>query len=105
MVQIDESISRGNFSLNEANKSYTWRELKGTLNVLTSSVEILHSQILKCHTDNKNVVKVLSRGSRKSDLQELVVDIFKFCIRHNVQLEPKWVPGEENETADEISKW
>ena len=32
-VQIRGSISRGNFSENEAGKSSTWRELKGTLNV------------------------------------------------------------------------
>ena len=104
IVQIGGRISRGNFSENEAGKSSTWHELKGTLNVLSSSVEIIHGQILKHHTDNKNVVTVLSIGSRKPDLQELVVNIFKFCIRHNIQLVPKWVPGEENEIADEISK-
>ena len=32
------------------------------------------------------------------------MEIFKFCIRHNIQLVPKWVPREENEIADEISK-
>ena len=104
MVQIGASISRGTFSENEAGKSSTWRELNGTLNVLSSSVEIIHTQIVKHHTDNKNVVTVLSIGSRKPDLQELVVNIFKFCFRHNIQLAPKWVPREENEIADEISK-
>ena len=99
IVQIGGNISRGNFSENEAGKSSTWRELKGTLNVLSSLVEIIHSQILKHQTDNKNVVTVLSIGSTKSDLQELVVNIFKFCIRHNIQLVPKWVPREENEIS------
>ena len=32
------------------------------------------------------------------------MDIFKFCIRHNFQLVPKWVPREENEMVDEICK-
>ena len=68
MVQIGPSISRGNFSANEAGMSSIWRELKGTLNVLSSSVEIIHSQIVKHNTDNKNVVTVLSTGSRKPDL-------------------------------------
>ena len=84
IIQIGATISRGNFSENEAGKSFTWCELKGTLHVLSSFVKIIHSQILKHHTDNKNVVTVLSIGSRKPDLQELVVDIFKFCIRHNI---------------------
>ena len=77
--------------------------LDGTY-VLSSSVKIIHSQILKHDTDNKNVVTVLSIGSRKPDLQELVVNIFKVCIRHNIQLVPKWAPGEKNEIGDEISR-
>ena len=76
IVQIVASISRGNFSVNEAGKSSNWRELKGTLNVLSSSVEMIHSQIVKHHTDNKTVVTVLSIGSRTPDLQELVVNNF-----------------------------
>ena len=69
IVQIGTSISRGNFSDKETGKSFTWHELKGTLNMLSSSVEIIHSQIVKHHTDNKNVVTVLSVGNRKPDLQ------------------------------------
>ena len=32
------------------------------------------------------------------------MNIFKFCIRHDIQLVPKWVPGEENEITHEISR-
>ena len=47
---------------------------------------------------------MLSVGSRKPGLQELVVDIFRLCIQHHIQLVPEWIPREENIFADEISK-
>ena len=78
--------------------------VKGTFNVLSSSVELIQGQILKHRTDNKNVERVLSVGSRTPDLQQLVRDIFRLCIQHNIQLVPEWIPREENVVADEISK-
>ena len=104
VVQVGRSMSKGNFSEFEASKSSTWRELQGTFNVLSSSVELIQGQILKHLTDNKNVERVLSVGSRTPDLQELVIDIFRLCIQHNIQLVPEWIPREENVVADEISK-
>ena len=86
VVQVGGSMSKGNFSKFEADKGSTWRELQSTFNVLRSSVELIESQILKHRTDNKNVERVLSVGSRTPELQELVVDIFRLCIQHNIQL-------------------
>ena len=47
---------------------------------------------------------MLSVGSRTPDLQELVIDIFRLCIQHNIQLAPDWIPREENVVAHKISK-
>ena len=74
------------------------------VNVLSSSVELIKGRILKHRTDKKNVERVLPVGSRTPDLQELVIDIFRLCIQHNIQLVPEWIPREENVVADEISK-
>ena len=74
----------------------------GTFNVLSSSVELIQGQILKHRTDHQNVERVLSVGSRTPALQELVIDIFRLCIQHNIQLVPEWIPREENIFADEI---
>ena len=65
---------------------------------------MIQSQILKHRTDNKNVERVLSVGSRTPELQKLVVDIFRLCTQHNIQLVLEWIPTEENISADEISK-
>ena len=76
VVQVGGSMSKGNFSEREAGKSSVWRELQGTFNVLSSSTELIRSQILKHHTNNKNVKGVLSFGSMTSELQELVTNTF-----------------------------
>ena len=102
-VQVGRSMSKHNFSKFEAGKSSMWRELHGTFNVLSSSVKLIQGQILKHHTYNKNVERVLSVG-RTLELQELVIDIFQLCIQHNIQLVLEWIPREENIFADEISK-
>ena len=48
-------MSKGNFSEFKAAKSSTWRELQGTFNVLSSSVELIQGQILKHCTDNSGM--------------------------------------------------
>ena len=63
--------------------------MEGTFNVLSSSVELTQGQILKHCTDNKNVERVFSVGSRTPELQELVIDIFRLCIQYTVPLKCK----------------
>ena len=82
----------------------TWRELKGTFNVLCSFVKIIKGRKVRHRTDNQNVVRALTNGSKKQHLQAVTMDIFKLCIENNINLFPEWVPRSENESADWISK-
>ena len=100
MLQVGRNMSKAHFAEFEAGKSSTWRALQGTFNVLSSLVQLIQDQILKHRTDNKNVKRVLSVGSRTPELQELVIDIFRLCT----QLVPECIPREENSFADEISR-
>ena len=47
--------------------------------------------VVKHRTDNQNVVRALSNGSKNELVQELVVDIFKLRIEFNIQLVPEWI--------------
>ena len=60
--------------------------------------------VVKHRTDNQNVVRALSNGSKPELVQELVVDIFKLCIEFNIQLFPEWIPRTDNQWADVVSK-
>ena len=80
-MQVGRSMSKDNFSEFEAGKSSMWRELQGTFNVLSSSVELIQSQILKHHTDNKNVEGVLSVGGTE-DIKVTRASLRYFLIVH-----------------------
>jgi hypothetical protein len=55
--------------------------------------------------DALNVYTILSKGSSaKAHLQSVCLDLFAFCSEHRIELRPKWLPREENERADYLSK-
>ena len=97
-------MAKGNFSPHEYSNSSTWRELKGTANVLYSFGEKLRNQVVKHRSDNQNVTKILTVGSSKQVLHRLATDIFEFCIKNNIQLVPEWIPRIHNQMADLMSK-
>ena len=104
-VNISGLSAKGNFSEGEAQLDLTWRELKGTFNVLCSFVKIIKGRKVRHRTDNQNVVRALTNGGKKQHLQAVTMDIFKLCIENNINLFPEWVPRSENsESADWISK-
>ena len=55
----------------------TWHELKGTFNVLCSLVKPIKGKKVRHRTDNQNVVRALTNGSKKQHLQAVTMDIFK----------------------------
>ena len=103
-VQIADHVAKGSFTEVEAMQSSTWRELKGTFYVLSSYLKQLQGMMVKHRTDNQNVVRALSNGSKTQLIQELIVDIFKLCFEFNIQLLPEWIPRSENQWADVVSK-
>ena len=42
--------------------------------------------------------------SKKSHLQEIAVKIFGICVKHDIRIEPTWIPRELNQQADYYSK-
>ena len=99
IVQTADHVAEGCFTEVEAAQSSTWRELKGTFYVLASYLKQLQGMVVKHQTDNQNVVRALSNGSKTELVQELVVDIFKLCIEFNIQLFPRG----NNQWADVVS--
>lgn len=88
----------------EAQQSSTWRELKAVRLVLESFAKKLCNQRVCWLTDNQNMVRILLYGSRKPLLQVEALAIFTVCVSKIVRLELEWIPREENEKADYISR-
>ena len=104
-VKVSSLAAKGSFTQEEVEESSTFRDqVGGAYFVLSSLIEEVREKVVCHRTDNLNVVGVLSVGSRKPAFQHEVIRIFQFCLENNVQLHPEWIPREQNELADEISK-
>jgi len=96
--------AHGEFSVEEQTQSSTWRELKGALGVLQSFAQSLQGRSCILRLDNNAAVHIIQKGSRHDHLQELAVAIFGCCRVYAIRLSVEWLPREENELADYLSK-
>ena len=97
-------IAQGQWLSEEASQSSTWRELRAALNVLESLANKLLNQRVRWFTDNQNVVRILTVGSRKPVLQKEAMAIFRLSVSSQVRIEPEWIPREANQQADLLSR-
>jgi hypothetical protein len=86
-------------------RSSTWRELEGLFCLLTSVQQFLPGYTLVARGDALNVFFLLKRGGSKAEhLQDICLRLFWFCHDHQIELIPKWIPREQNQLADYLSK-
>ena len=65
----------------------------------------LAGQVVRIHTDNQPLTHIVARGgSRKPHNNELAKQLFWYCLEHSITLSARWIPREENQLADELSK-
>ncbi|KAI8506505.1 hypothetical protein Bbelb_159320 [Branchiostoma belcheri] len=84
--------------------SSTFRELLGTRLVLQSFIHLLANKRVLHRSDNQNVVRILSGGSRVPHLQREAVTIYSLCTNNHIRLSAEWIPRDDNERADFLSK-
>ena len=100
MVAIAHSL----WSEQEAKLSSTWRELRAVRMVLESLIGRLKNHRVRWFTDNQNVVRIITTGSKKPALQKEALAIFSFALSNGVHIDPEWIPRDENQKADLLSR-
>ena len=103
-VHTINGVAHGMWSPEERCQSSTWRELVAVQRVLKSLKNSLANHRVKWFTDNKNVCSIVQKGSMRPFLQEIALDIFSFCSRHCISIEPEWLARKLNERADSLSR-
>ena len=93
----------GSWSATESRESFTWRELRERL-VLLSVAEKLSGKTVRHRTDNINVENILKVGSLRPKLHAEAVANYTLCGQHSICLEPEWIPRELNIEADSLSR-
>ena len=92
------------FDVREIDRSSTWRELEAIRFGLDSFCHKLSNSSISWLTDNRAAMYVSSSGSNKSHLQDLALSIYELSRNFNINLEVNWVPRDENQIADRVSK-
>ena len=92
------------FSESERKASSTWRELANILFSLSSFIHKIKGRTVKFLTDCQPAVRVSQVGSMNPILQELALNVFELCFSNGIELLVSWIPREENERADAVSR-
>ena len=98
------SMVPGQWTMGEAAKSSTWRELAAVFRVLSSVAAKLGNVHVRWFTDNQNVARILQVGSRTKELHAVALKIFSLAVQYGIKLEPEWIPRELNAKADQLSR-
>ncbi len=101
LVEGSEVI--GCWNETETNQSSTWRETQSVERVLRSNSRLLEGKRVKMYCDNKNVISILSKGSRKQILHNTAENVQQFCNERNISLCPEWIARGDNVLADDFS--
>ncbi|KAK3093064.1 hypothetical protein FSP39_010639 [Pinctada imbricata] len=88
----------------ESRMSSTWREAKAIEFFLDHFKDSFSGKTVKCFTDSKCCVSVISIGSSKFHLQRISLAIFEICRQKSITLDMQWIPRSLNTPADELSK-
>ena len=97
-------VCQGQWSADDKGKSSTWRELRAVYYMLSSIGHILTGHKVQCCTDYQNVTRLIDRGRTNPNLQTLAEEIVNLCNIHRVSVIPVWVPQDNNQLADYVSK-
>ena len=93
-----------NWSSDERLKSSTWRELTAVHLGLDSFKKFISCKSIYWFSDNQSAVHIIENGSEKLVLQAAAIDIFETCLRYDIFSIPRWIPRDNNQAADVISK-
>ena len=102
--RLSSVLAQGSFTPKEKLTSSTYRELLAVKFVLQSVGVHLKNETVQWFSDNINVSRIIEVGSRRPHLHKLAIEIFDICMCFNIKLQPSWIPREQNETADFLSK-
>ena len=63
-VEVGPGVAQGQWSIEESKRSSTWRELEAVRRVLPSLAPRMQGEVIKWLTDNQNVVRIVTYGSK-----------------------------------------
>jgi hypothetical protein len=85
--------------------SSTWRKLTALLCLLRAFDKLLSDCTIIARGDAQNVFWILSKGgSPEKHIQAVCLDIIWLCVERRIDPWAEWIPRDENQLADYLSK-
>ncbi|XP_053403229.1 uncharacterized protein LOC128558328 [Mercenaria mercenaria] len=103
-IECDHSIAHRPWNFFEQAQSSTFREMLAINYCLLSFSSKLAGRRVLWHTDSKNCVSIIEKGSMNSNLHDMAENIFTICARNCISLEMKWISRDLNLEADRYSR-
>ena len=103
-ITLEGNVFHQNWSDFERSQSSTFRELLAVSLSLQAFIDSLRAQTVVWYTDNQNVVRIVNIGSKVPALQQMALDIYRFCLLAGISIDMQWIPRGLNVIADDISK-
>ncbi|KAG1133897.1 hypothetical protein G6F38_013197 [Rhizopus arrhizus] len=99
-----QQTTHGYWNQQEAQQSINWRELKAAF-LAIQSFNIQNTNLL-IRTDNTTSLSYINKqgGTRSLSLMTLAIDLWKYCLKHQIHLTAQHIPGVENNIADRESR-
>ena len=72
---------------------------------LQAFIDSLRAQTVVWYTDNQNVARIVTIGSKVPALQRMALEIHRLCFLASVSIDMQWIPRDRNVIADVISKF
>ena len=92
------------FSAEECSESSTYRELLGVFRSLQSFIDRCRNSFVVYQVDSMNLLSIVNRGSRSEPINLVARDLYWYCLSNGITLQLEWVPRDQNQIADAISK-
>ena len=86
-------------------QSSTFRELLAVSYSIKAFTDSLKAQSVAWYTDNQNVVRIVTTGSKVPALQQLAMDIHQSCLFNAIHIDMQWIPRDLNTAADDLCKF
>ena len=99
-----EIVVHKEFNEQEKARSSTFRELMAVLHGLHCTKHLLRNQAIRWHTDAKNLIPIIRKGSMIPDLLEMALEVFEITKEYNICLSMSWLKRSLNQQADSYSR-
>jgi hypothetical protein len=103
--EIQEAHSSWKPHEEHAIASSTWRDLTALFRLLRAFKPFISNCTVVARGDARNVFWILTKGGlSKENIHEVCLALFSLCLERQIDLRAEWIPRDENQRADYLSK-